>query len=112
MDPYAAGALSILPPMIAVALALLTKEVLSALLIGILSGTFIYCVGSDYSGNVLIGTAEIAFKEMVVKFDLNIVMFCSILGALVYVISMAGGAKAYGLWATTRIKNRRSANSF
>ncbi|MCR5537026.1 MAG: Na+/H+ antiporter NhaC family protein [Succinivibrio sp.] len=109
MEPYAAGALSIVPPVIAVTLALLTKEVFSSLLVGILSGTCIYCLGSGYAGNILVGTAEVAFKEMVVKFDLNIVMFCSLLGSLVYVISMAGGAKAYGQWATHRIKSRRSA---
>ena len=41
MEPYYAGWLSILPPIIAIGLALITKEVISSLLIGILSGTFI-----------------------------------------------------------------------
>ncbi len=109
MDPYYAGVLSILPPVVAVVLALLTKEVFSSLLIGIFSGTCIYAVGTGASGGVIIGTAEIAFKEMVTKFDLNIVMFCALLGSLVYVISLAGGSRAYGRWATQHIKSRRSA---
>ena len=109
MDPYSAGALSIGPPIIAVVLALITKEVFSSLILGILSGTFIYCCGRGGDANLIVGTVETAFKEMVVKFDLNIVLFCSLLGSLVYVISMAGGAKAYGQWATKRIKGRRSA---
>lgn len=47
MEPYYAGWLSILPPVIAVVLALITKEVFSSLLIGILSGTLIYALGMD-----------------------------------------------------------------
>ena len=108
MDPYNAGWLSILPPVIAVALALKTKEVYSSLFVGILTGTCIYTLGTDH-GNVIVGSVEVAFKTMVSKFDLNIVMFCSLLGALVFVISLAGGARAYGKWATSRIKGRRSA---
>ena len=108
MDPYNAGWLSILPPVIAVVLALKTKEVYSSLLVGILTGTCIYTVGMGH-GNVVVGSVEVAFKTMVTKFDLNIVMFCSLLGALVYVIALAGGAHAYGKWATSRIKGRRSA---
>ena len=46
MEPYAAGWLSILPPIIAIVLALITKEVFSSLLIGIFSGAAIYTFGS------------------------------------------------------------------
>lgn len=108
MEPYYAGVLSILPPIIAVGLALITKEVFSSLLIGILSGTLIYTVGIG-DGNIVIGTVENAFKVMGSRFDLNIVIFCSLLGSLVYVISTAGGSRAYGKWATNHIKSRRSA---
>ncbi|MCR5084380.1 MAG: Na+/H+ antiporter NhaC family protein [Succinivibrionaceae bacterium] len=104
MEPYYAGALSILPPIIAVILALITKEVFISLVLGILSGTFIYSMGMD--GNALTDPLRFAVAEMVHKFDLNIVVFCSLLGSLVYVISMAGGAQAYGRWATRSIKSR------
>mgnify|MGYP003372152236 CR=1 FL=1 len=108
MEAYYAGWLSILPPIIAVGLALITKEVFSSLLLGILSGTLIYTVGIG-ADSIVVGTVENAFKVMANRFDINIVLFCSLLGSLVYVISMAGGSKAYGKWATTHIKGRRSA---
>ena len=108
MDPYYAGWLSILPPVIAIVLALITKEVISSLLIGILSGTFIYAVGTG-AEFTLMSTVENAFAIMGKRVDFNIIMFCSALGALVYVISMAGGSRAYGKWATSRIKSKRSA---
>ena len=107
MDPFNAGWLSILPPLIAISLALVTKEVISSLLIGILSGTFIYCMGMNHS-NVLIGTVETAFDLMGTKVDFSILLFCTLLGALVYTISMAGGSRAYGNWAIKHIRGRRS----
>lgn len=107
MDPFNAGWLSILPPVIAIVLALCTKEVISSLLIGILSGTLIYSVGMDHS-NLVMGTVQTTFKLMSTKVDFNILMFCTMLGALVYVISMAGGSRAYGDWAIRKIRSRRA----
>ncbi len=108
MDPYYAGWLSLLPPVIAIVLALITKEVISSLLLGILSGTLIYSVGMGKSA-VLISTVETAFDTMTGKVDFSILLFCTLLGALVYVISLAGGTRAYGRWATKRIKSKRVA---
>ncbi len=108
MDPYYAGWLSVVPPVLAIILALLTKEVFTSLLLGILSGTLIYSIGigADF---VPMQTIEVAFSTMAKKVDFNIILFCSLLGAIVYVISLAGGTKAYGIWATKRIKNRKAA---
>lgn len=108
MEPYYAGALSLVPPVIAVALALLTKEVFSSLLIGILSGTLIYTIGMG-NEDIVVGTVQQAFSMMVNKVDMNIIIFCSLLGSLVYVIAMAGGSRAYGEWASHKIKGRKSA---
>ncbi len=108
MEPYYAGALSVVPPIIAVVLALLTKEVFSSLILGILTGTLIYTVGMG-SDMVVVKTVETAFTMMVNKVDFNIIIFCSLLGSLVYVISMAGGSRAYGAWASKKIKGRKSA---
>lgn len=108
MDPYYAGWLSIVPPVLAIVLALITKEVFSSLLLGILSGTLIYSIGMN-ADFVIMNTVEVAFSTMANKVDFNIILFCSLLGALVYVISLAGGTKAYGIWATKRIKSRKSA---
>ena len=106
MQPYAAEWLSIVPPIVAIGLALLTKEVFSSLLVGIFTGTLIYACGTG--ANVVMGTTEIAFKMMVEKLDFNIIVFCSLLGALVYLIALAGGTRAYGQAATKLIKGRRS----
>ena len=109
MEPFeAAGWLSLLPPIIAITLALLTKEVISSLFLGILSGTVIHTIGTG-TGTLLVKPVETAFAVMVSKLDFNIILFCTLLGALVYVIAMAGGTRAYGKWATRHIKSRRSA---
>ena len=107
MHPFYAGWLSLLPPIIAIVLALVTKEVITSLMAGILTGTFIYAIGMRL--NPVVGTVESAFSMMVNKADLYIVIFCCLLGSLVFVVSMAGGSKAYGKWATTKIRSRRSA---
>lgn len=106
MESYAAGWLSIVPPIVAIVLALVTKEVLSSLLIGILTGTLIYSIGTD--ANVVMGTLQTAFSTMGAKVDFNILIFTSLLGALVYVVAMSGGTKAYGNWAVKRVKSRRA----
>ena len=108
MDPFDAGWLSLLPPIIAITLALITKEVISSLFLGILSGTVIYCLGMG-TGDLIIKPVEIAFTTMVNKVDFNIIIFCTLLGALVFTISRAGGTRAYGNWATRRIKSKRVA---
>ena len=106
MESYAAGWLSIVPPIVAIVLALVTKEVLSSLLIGILTGTLIYSIGTD--ANVVMGTLQTAFSTMGAKVDFNILIFCSLLGALVYLISLSGGTVAYGKASTKVIRGRKS----
>ena len=105
------GILSIIPPMIAIVLALITKEVISALLIGILSGTLIYVLSSGGGGLIEMGTVAFGLIAETVgqpgKF--NIILFLGLLGALVYVVTIAGGSRAYGNWAATKLKSRRSA---
>ena len=59
--------------------------------------------------NPIVGTVETAFNVMVGKADLNILIFCCLLGALVFVVSAAGGSSAYGRWATTKIRNKKLA---
>lgn len=106
MEPYADQWWSIVPPIVAIGLALLTKEVFSSLLVGIFTGTLIYAVGTD--ANIVMGTLETAFTMMAKKVDFNILIFCSLLGALVYLISLSGGTVAYGRASTRIIRGRRS----
>ncbi len=106
------GILSILPPIIAIGLALWTKEVISSLIIGILSGTFIYSLYTT-SGvlSVITKTFDTTSGLMISKLGDNasMIIFLALLGALVAVITRAGGSRAYGEWASKRINSRRGA---
>ena len=108
MEAIDIGWLSILPPIIAIALALVTKEVISSLIIGILSGTFIYAFNT---GGGVVKAVDVTFSLMAEKLGDNasIILFLGFLGALVAVITMAGGSRAYGEWASSKIKTRRGA---
>jgi len=98
-----AGWLSVLPPLIAITLALLTKEVYSSLLLGIFSGTLIYCAHTDRS---LVMAAECSFDMIASKLADNsyMLVFLALLGSLVTVVSRAGGSEAYGRWAGEKLK--------
>lgn len=106
MEPIQAGILSILPPVIAIALALITKEVFSSLIIGILSGTLIY---SFSTGSGIVSAISSMFTIMGNEFSATMIIFLALLGALVAVITMAGGSNAYGEWASKKIKSREGA---
>lgn len=105
LDTIISGLLSILPPVVAIILALITKEVISSLLIGIFAGALIY---SNYNPIEMVTTT---FKIMGEKMgsNANILIFLGLLGALVVIVTMAGGSKAYGNWAATKIKTRKGA---
>lgn len=108
MEAIDVGFLSILPPIIAIGLALLTKEVISSLIIGILSGTFIYALNT---GGGIVKTVSVTFELMAERMGANapIILFLAFLGALVAVVTMAGGSRAYGNWAGSKIKSRSGA---
>lgn len=99
------GILSIVPPIVAIALALITKEVITSLLIGILSG------GLIYTGGNIIAALETVFDLMGKKLGDNALMlvFLAMLGSLVMVMNMAGGSFAYGKWASKKIKSKKMA---
>ena len=107
MEPYSAGFLSLLPPVLAVILALKTKEVYSSLIFGILCGALLYC--SQSGGNPLIRPAEVTLEILSAKFDLKIAIFCALLGALISVINASGGIREYGKWARKKLQTRRKA---
>lgn len=95
---------SIVPPVITIILALLTKEVYMSLIIGILSGAFLF------TGFDLLVSIETMFAIMADKIgnNVNILVFLVLLGILVALITKSGASKAYGEWATRRIKTKRS----
>ncbi len=105
MESISVGWLSILPPIVAIVLALLTKEVISSLLLGILIGaaTYSYTVGTGFVG---IFTTTFTLMGDSLAGNITNVIFLSLLGALVVQVTVAGGAQAYGTWAATKIKSR------
>ena len=95
----------LLPPVIAIALALITKEVYSSLFVGILVG------GLLYSNFGFEGTVRHVFLDGIVgsltdSYNMGILLFLVILGAMVCLINRAGGSAAFGRWAQTHIKSR------
>lgn len=102
-----AGFLSIIPPIVAIVLALVTKEVIFSLLLGVFSGTIIY---SALAGLGPFGVLSTTVEIMIDKFGANadMILFLCFLGILVILITKAGGARAYGEWASSKLKSRRS----
>lgn len=94
---------AVLPPIIAIALALITKEVYSSLLIGIFAGALLFC-----GGNPLHAT-ETTFSIMGSKIsdNIGILIFLVMLGILVSLVTKSGASRAYGEWASHVIKSRR-----
>ena len=96
---------SLLPPVAAIVLALITKEVYSSLFLGIIVGCFLYTNGSPID----------AFQDFVSRLTSNaggnmgILMFLVILGTMVTLMIRAGGSKAYGDWAVSHIKTKSGA---
>ena len=102
------GWLSVLPPVIAIALALITKEVYSSLFIGVASGMLIYAFSS---GGSIISAAAMTFDMMSSKIADNayMIVFLALLWAVVSLVSKSGGSQAYGRWAGKKLKSKRAA---
>ena len=97
---------ALVPPIVAIILALITKEVYSSLFVGILLGALFY---SNF--NPVTGLDAIINDGMVpaVADGAGIMLFLVILGAMVALINRAGGSAAFGRWAETHIKTRAGA---
>ena len=96
---------SLLPPVIAIGLALITKEVYSSLFIGILAG------GLMYSGFSFEGTMQHVFVDGMIgqlsdSWNVGILVFLVVLGAMVILMNRAGGSAAFGRWAADHVKTR------
>ena len=99
---------ALIPPVVAIVLALITKEVYSSLFIGILVG------GLFYSGFSFEGTIVHIFEDGIIgvlsdSYNVGILVFLIILGAIVCLMNKAGGSAAFGRWASEHIKTRTGA---
>ncbi len=97
--------MSLLAPIVAIVLALITKEVYSSLVIGILVGGFLYAGGSleGVLNHVLFDGFVANLSD---SYNMGILMFLVLLGAMVALMNKAGGSAAFGRWATAHIKTR------
>lgn len=96
---------SLLPPIIAIVLALITKEVYISLLIGIFAGALMFVGWNPVTAT------ETTFSIMSEKIGDNtyILLFLVLLGILVSLITKSGASRAYGNWASKSIRSRRGA---
>ena len=106
--PVKETAWALTPPVIAIALALITKEVYSSLFLGILTGAFLN------AGFDLVGTLNQVFQQGLLtvlsdKWNVGILIFLIILGMMVQLMNRTGGSAAFGQWASTHIKSRAGA---
>ena len=97
--------LSLLPPIIAIVLALITKEVYSSLFIGILCGGLLYS-GFSFSGTVTHVLNDGIIASLADAYNVGILIFLVVLGSMVMLMDRAGGSAAFGRWAASHIKTK------
>ena len=94
---------SLVPPLLAIILALVTKEVYSSLFIGVAVGALLYTGFHPWNAfNAL-------FSIMKDSMNLNILIFDVLLGMIIVLMSKSGGSAAYGRWAGSKIRSKKSA---
>ena len=103
-----ATAWAILPPLIAIGLALITKEVYSSLFIGVLTGAVLYA-GADFAGIVNHVVNDGLIASLSDAWNVGILIFLVVLGIIVALMNLSGGSKAFGGWALKRVKTRVAA---
>ena len=94
---------SLVPPLLAIVLALVTKEVYSSLFIGVAMGALLYT--GFHPWNAFVAFFDIMKNSM----NLNILIFDVLLGMIIVLMSKSGGSAAYGKWAGNKIKSKKSA---
>lgn len=103
-----ATAWAVLPPLIAIVLALVTKEVYSSLFLGVLTGAVLYA-GADFDGIINHVLQDGLIASLSDGWNVGILIFLVILGIIVALMNLSGGSKAFGGWALKRVKSRVAA---
>ena len=96
---------SLVPPIVAIVLALITKEVYSSLFIGIVVGGLFYS-GFQFETTMTHILQGGLVKVLADSYNVGILIFLVILGGMVCLMNAAGGSRAFGQWASKRIKSR------
>ena len=102
-NPFISTFWSLVPPLVAIVLALITKEVYSSLFVGIVVGALFY---NNFNVVGTIDTMTQAGLIDAVAGTAGIFVFLVLLGVMVALINRAGGSAAFGRWAQTHIKSR------
>lgn len=92
---------SLVPPLLAIVLAFLTKEVYSSLFVGVAVGALLY---TGFSPGILLCHFEIMKDSM----NLNILIFDVLLGMIIVLMAKSGGSAAYGNWAGSKIRSKKA----
>lgn len=100
------GILGLIPPVLTIALAFITKDVVISLFLGILSGTLIVAGGNPFAA--LVNLSDVVAGSLNDGWNIRIFLFCALLGGLVGLLSKTGAAKAFGRWAASRIKTGKA----
>ena len=94
---------ALVPPLLAILLAFITKEVYSSLFLGVAVGALLY--SGFHPWEAFVNFFDIMKNSM----NLNILIFDVLLGMIIVLMAKSGGSAAYGKWAGTKIKSKRSA---
>ncbi|PKL12354.1 MAG: sodium:proton antiporter [Spirochaetae bacterium HGW-Spirochaetae-8] len=99
------GLLGLIPPVLTIALAFITKDVIISLFLGILSGTLIVAGGNPLIA--LINLSDLLAGSLNDGWNIRIFLFCALLGGLVGLLSKTGAAVAFGRWAAQKARSAK-----
>ena len=99
---------AVLPPLIAICLALITKEVYSSLFIGVVAGGLLYA-GGNFELTMTHVVSDGLIGSLSDSWNVGILVFLVILGTIVALMNKSGGSAAFGVWATKHIKTKTGA---
>ncbi|MFI3257312.1 MAG: Na+/H+ antiporter NhaC family protein [Spirochaetales bacterium] len=100
------GAWGLIPPLLTILLAFITKDVIVSLFLGILSGALIVAQGNPILA--IMHLSDLVADSVADGWNVRIFLFCALLGGLVGMLSKTGSAGAFGRWASTKLKTEKS----
>ncbi len=101
---------SLLPPIVAIVLALISKEVYSSLFLGVLAGALLYTNFGIWDTVVAVVGSDVGLLCVLAdSWDMGIIIFLVLLGIMVDLMNKGGGSAAFGRWAKTAVKTRKGA---
>jgi Na+/H+ antiporter NhaC len=100
------GLWGLIPPILTIALAFITKDVIISLFLGILSGTLIVAGGNPFAA--LVNLSDVIAGSLNDGWNIRIFLFCALLGGLVGLLSKTGATKAFGRWAALHVRTKKA----